>query len=361
MDIERPRPAPAAPESVAKILFAPLVEFDRRRVEWSAGLVAAAVISVPIVLALTTPYTSFGVLAALGAFNVLLGEGVGEVATRRRHARWALALNALGIALGTLAVLAGPLQLVAVAVAIGGLQLANLLPGARSVALTACALAAIGIGLPDPSVAGALVRALVVVIGGAWGLGGSELGVRLQRRWATASRGPAAGLAVHPIDRHEVARAALAVGVAAALAFGVGEWIGLPRDYWTVLTVVVVVQIHFLATVSSAVVRVSGTIVGAIAGAALSVTVVVPAALAGLIAAFSGLTLATRAASPSVYVIFLTPFVLLVLGIAYPNGWSLAASRVLDTLIGGAFALGASALLWLTTGRLLRNGAARPS
>jgi uncharacterized membrane protein YccC len=137
--------------------------------------------------------------------------------------------------------------------------------------------------------------------------------------------------------------------VAAVVAFALGDLLGLSRDYWTILTVAVVFQTGLLAAISSWSMRIVGTLAGAAIGELLAAALLGPVALTLIISALAGGTLAVRGASPSVYVALMTPLVIVLLSISFPSGWALTSGRVVDTLLGSACALAATAVLLAAT------------
>ena len=68
-------------------------------------------------------------------------------------------------------------------------------------------------------------------------------------------------------------RQALRMTVSALLTLGLGELFGLPRSYWAVLTAVLVTQASVGGSIRAAIDRVTGTVAGAIYGAAVALTV----------------------------------------------------------------------------------------
>ncbi len=349
---ELPGPAPATFETV---VVDPLVQFDRSGIDWFSGVVVAAFVSVPVAIALGTGYATAGVLVALGTLNVFLGQGLLGFRARSRVAFLALGLNTVGIVVGSVVATTGAVAFPLIAVSIAGFELVNLVPYARVVGLTAGAMFAIGIGLSHTNPVAIGQTAELVLAGGAWALAG----IFLQQAWIVNRRDharrtgrpsfrwgrPDAALPSRP-DARVVLATAIAAGVASAAAFAAGAHLGVDRDYWTILTVIVVLQVGFMATLNSAVVRMIGTVAGAAIGGLLLISLTGAWELGVLIALLAAITITLRSASPSLYVLSLTPWVLLILGITSDTGWVTAEARVLATLIGGGFALAGALLAW---------------
>lgn len=342
-----------------RTIVEPIVQFDRACIDPVLGVTVAVAVAVPVALALFTPWTASAVMVALAAFNLFIGAGGLPSRSRARSTGLALGLNAAALAGGTAAgTLGGFALLVVVAVGIAALSSARLLPFGRWAGVSSAALFAIGVGLPGETVTLATDRVGLALIGGLWAIAIGAT-VAWLRRPSSRPRATPSPPAVAASPARSVALAASVTGVAAAFAFGVGGLLGLPRDYWTILTVVVVFQTGILAAISNSMVRIVGTLVGAILGGALAAVVTGPVALAVLIGGLAGGTMALRPASPSIYVALLTPFVIVLLSISYPSSWALAGGRVADTLVGSACALAATAVLWLAT--RLDRFAGRPS
>lgn len=338
-----------------RVVLEPIEQFDRSRIDPVLGVTVAVAIALPVALAVTTDLTAAAVIFALGAFNVFLGTGGLPSRNRARSAGLSWGLNAAGLGLGTLVSTLGFAQLPAIALGIAAFSSARLLSFGRWPAITSAGLFAIGVGLPNASIPIAGDRFLLALLGGIWAL---ALGAAIAWARPRVSRPPTTQLPAPPpagLSFSSVLVAAAATGIASALSYAAANALGLPHDYWTMLTVVVVFQTGILAAISSSVVRVVGTTVGALVGGALAAILVGPVGLTVVVAALAGVTMAIRPASPSVYVALLTPFVIVLLSISFPSGWTLAEGRVLDTLVGSGFALAATAVLWLTTREVHRG------
>jgi uncharacterized membrane protein YccC len=127
--------------------------------------------------------------------------------------------------------------------------------------------------------------------------------------------------------------------------------LSLPRGYWVALTIAVILKPYAGVTFQRTLLRVGGTILGALLAVAITATVTnewvaalltIPLALV----AFSFLPL-----NYGLWVVFFTPLVILLTEVGHPGQWTLAGWRVVDTLIGAALALGGSYLLWPDSSR----------
>jgi uncharacterized membrane protein YccC len=141
-------------------------------------------------------------------------------------------------------------------------------------------------------------------------------------------------------------RHALRLGVTATAAAALPTLMGLPHGAWVALTALVILKPNFGGTYQQAKQRVVGTVAGSVVGAILA------AAITGLLARdlflmlFGILAFSLIARNYGLGVLFLTPFIVLLLDTVQPGGWEVAAVRSLDTVIGGVLALVAGYLLW---------------
>jgi uncharacterized membrane protein YccC len=143
--------------------------------------------------------------------------------------------------------------------------------------------------------------------------------------------------------RHAV-RLAVLVPATTALA----EYSGLQRGYWVPLTVVLVLRPDFGATSSQGVARVLGTLLGlGLAGAVAESLHPSGPWIVVAVAATSWAAYATFRASPVAWVGFITALVVFLLNAVTPDTAAIVVDRLVDSLIGGAIALGAY-LVWPT-------------
>ena len=143
-------------------------------------------------------------------------------------------------------------------------------------------------------------------------------------------------------------RHALRVGTLTAAAVALAAAVGLKRDYWITITIVIILQPYSGATTQRALQRVAGTVLGGILTAGLAAAFHDSHGMLVLIFVFVATCVALLPVNYAAYSIFLTPaFVLL--AEAGAGDWHLAGLRVVNTLIGGALALAGAWLLWPTS------------
>ncbi|MGK3987774.1 FUSC family protein [Sorangium sp. So ce136] len=140
-------------------------------------------------------------------------------------------------------------------------------------------------------------------------------------------------------------RHALRVGLAAAAGMAVSQGFELRRGYWITITAVSVLQPYTGATVLKGLQRIAGTVLGCLLAAGIAAVVHDPLGLLALIFVLATAGVALLPVNYGVFSALLTPtFVLLAeLG---SGDYHLTQLRVVNTLIGGAIALAAIALLW---------------
>ena len=142
-----------------------------------------------------------------------------------------------------------------------------------------------------------------------------------------------------------IVRFALRVAVVTTVAVALTEWLDIKRGYWITITAMVILQPYTGVTLTRAVQRVLGTVLGALLAAALGVFFHDPRAILFIATIFVACCVALLPLNYAAFSVFLTPtFVLL--AEASAGDWSLASTRVLNTLLGGALALLGSRLLW---------------
>jgi len=326
-----------------------LARLDRTRFDWSDAARAVAVLAIPIALGVSTDLVAAGVFAAIGGLNVLLLQATGDARQRLLRSGYGWGLNTAMIAAGTLVGTLGWVEVPLVAVALTFVHLANRIPGSGSLSVTASVVFAIGVGLPGASVAAAGMRAELVFLGGGLAVVGLAAHCALLRSWArtlpadppNAPGGAAPAPGALPEWPH-----ALAVGLTAAGGLALALSLGLARDYWVMLTVVVVLRARFDDTLETGAGRMVGTVLGAALGAVVTITVAAFTVQGALLLAFVFAAFALQRANAVLYAVALTAFVIVLLNLVYPGGVLLAETRVLDTFIGGSLAMIASALLW---------------
>jgi uncharacterized membrane protein YccC len=142
-----------------------------------------------------------------------------------------------------------------------------------------------------------------------------------------------------------IVRFALRVAVVTTLAVALTEQLELKRGYWVTITVIVILQPYTGVTLTRAVQRVLGTVLGGLLAAGLGASFHDPRAVLVIVTLFVACCVALLPVNYGAFSVFLTPtFVLL--AEASAGDWHLAGTRVMNTLLGGALALGGARFLW---------------
>jgi uncharacterized membrane protein YccC len=146
-----------------------------------------------------------------------------------------------------------------------------------------------------------------------------------------------------PALRHALRTALTA---AAPLAFTM-FWF-TPYDHWLTITVVATMQPYFSLTYTRALERIAGTALGGGIAAAVGLVCTTPLSIAAAMFLLSITAFAIRAVSLGLFMLALTPLVVLLVETGSPDTheWVIAAARAGLTAVGGMVAVGANFLLW---------------
>jgi hypothetical protein len=319
---------------------------DITRLDWSAfslltGARGAAFVIAPMVVgfALQQPALVFATLGALFLTNT---EGQPSVLPVRVLLVACFA-EAAAFGLGTLAATTGPFAPLLLGVAVSVALLARGSPRWASAGTFTAVTFAVGAGLPGPSVEAAALRLPFSLLGALFAL----MGVGLHRLVLSRGRPPsqAKGPPGQPMSSSEALRSAVLLGVVSALGFAIGDVLGLPRDFWVVVTIVISVRPSLNLTVSFTSMMAIGTAIGAFVAAAITLETNDVYVLLPLLFAFAVLMFASRGVNFGLVQVFLTPFIIILINIIYPGDWYLAFYRILEVAIGVVLAILAVYLL----------------
>ncbi len=146
-----------------------------------------------------------------------------------------------------------------------------------------------------------------------------------------------------PALRHALRTAVTAIG---PLIFTM-IWF-TPYDHWLTITVVATMQPYFALTVTRALERVAGTAAGGVLAAGVGLVCTTPLAMAAAMFPLAILALAIRAVSFGLFMMAMTPLVVLLVETGAPgtSGWHIALARAALTTAGGIIAVGSNFLLW---------------
>jgi uncharacterized membrane protein YccC len=168
----------------------------------------------------------------------------------------------------------------------------------------------------------------------------SALPARLKRGWGEVKKQlqPGSLLLQH----------SLRVALMAALGIAVYYGLDIPRGYWIVLTVMILLQPEFGSTWEKTRDRLLGTMAGAVLGTVLLMSSAVFhfSFLITAIAACCFLFVYYQPKNYKLAVVFVTVMLVAMLEVSEKLDWHIALYRLLATTLGGVLALGASYLLW---------------
>ena len=143
-------------------------------------------------------------------------------------------------------------------------------------------------------------------------------------------------------------RHALRTAVTAAVPLGCTMFWFTPYDHWVTITVAATMQPYFSLTYTRAIERVLGTVIGGLIAAMVGLVCTSPLATAAAMFPLAMLAFAVRAVSFGLFMMALTPLVVLLVESGTPDTgeWIIALVRAAFTTIGGLIAVGANFLLW---------------
>jgi uncharacterized membrane protein YccC len=141
-------------------------------------------------------------------------------------------------------------------------------------------------------------------------------------------------------------RQALRVTVGCVVAFALYHLLNLPQGYWAVFTVVIVMQGSIGGTLSAAIDRMKGTLLGAaIGGAAAALRPQTPLGLGEAMALSVAVTALAAALEPAVKVAPVTAVIMLISPSGHMGPLEAALFRVLEIFIGSVIGVATSVLV----------------
>ncbi|MDF5710137.1 MAG: FUSC family protein [Nostoc sp. S4] len=141
-------------------------------------------------------------------------------------------------------------------------------------------------------------------------------------------------------------RHALRLALVTTLAELLASVLQLPRGYWITLTALVALKPNFGGTSETTVQRVIGTILGGIISITLLLVVKNQLAIAICFLLLVFTAMSVRALSYSIFIILLTPAIILLLNLINAGDWKIGILRIVDSFVGGVLALLGSYLLF---------------
>jgi uncharacterized membrane protein YccC len=123
----------------------------------------------------------------------------------------------------------------------------------------------------------------------------------------------------------------------------------IEMGYWITITAVIILQAYPSATWQRAIQRVGGTLLGGLIAAGAAFVLHGPAAIVIVVTPLSLLSMAFRGVSYALYIVCITPLFILITELVNRNGVlspALGGLRMLDNLVGAAFGMLATFVLW---------------
>jgi hypothetical protein len=329
---------------------------DGGRFSLALGAGGALALAGPVLVGLALGHLAFGIIAGLGGWLVYLGEPSGDTRARVIFLSRRALLCSLATWLGALT--AGTLWATVLLIVVSALFVPLRWFGPTPVL---CLVFGATMGGLTPAqhgwtfLAGAAWAVLLLLIPAFGGRPDAPAPrpartAPLRRaRSALAGLGSAlAGLGSAVRPESPDFRYAVRLAVCFSLAFTGVEHAGLPHANWLLTGIITTLRPTWEATAGRIVKRMGGQVLGAaLAGVLLALCAgLPPAALAVVIGLCGALARPARRVNYGFWPIFGVPAMLLLLSFEMPEGWTDAAERVGNNLLGAALAAAAMLLLW---------------
>jgi hypothetical protein len=309
-----------------------MLSFDRSSFNFPDGVLASLLAALPLLIAILTKNLAF-VSMNLGAAFLTMAEGSNSSRTSLAPLLAGCIIEPVAYFLGTLTALTGLIALPILAI---GIILSLLLGEDGSWGLvggTTAMIFAAGVGLPGASVTIAFSRLIFAFAGaliafvGIWAY-----------RYATDRAHSGFEFKLPKITaQSDIFRDYVAIGISSAVGFGIGIALGLPRDFWIVITIIMVSRPRISPTVISTAQMVIGTIIGAVIAAIIALSVTNALALWLIILVLGVVVFGTRGVNFVLTQVFMVPFIILLVADLYHR--QLALFRIADVALGGVIAI----------------------
>jgi uncharacterized membrane protein YccC len=134
-------------------------------------------------------------------------------------------------------------------------------------------------------------------------------------------------------------RHAIRLGAAVAMATAIAEVLHLPRGYWAVVTVLVVLKPNFGGTIERVIQRIVGTILGGVIAMLITIYIQDERMLFLCVALLAFISFSIRSFGYGFFTLVITPLFMVLLDLANPVDWRVSLFRMIDTLVGGLLGL----------------------
>ena len=318
-----------------KEFFSKITKIDRSSLSIVNGLASGVFVILPFAFAPLIGYVN----AAFAAFG---GMWLTNTVWPKSHSPISVLfvacfVESVSVGLGTLAGAAGAIAPILVGAGVFVPMLLHGNPKWSRVGTYTAITFAVGAGIPGNSYA-SLHRMYFSLLGTLFAL----LGIWVRRYLSSKGlQGKSGDKNAKPLSSsyrrlHEDAfRNAMVIGITSAFGLWIGMVLGLPRDFWVVIAIILTFQPSFNATLAFTSRMVLGTVIGAIMGAAvLFATNDIYIHLAFLLI-FAVLMFALRGVNTALVQIFLAPFIIVLLNVIYSGQVNFAEARIIDVVLGG--------------------------
>jgi hypothetical protein len=305
------------------------------------GIRAAIIAILPIIISLAINQPVFS-LATLGTTFIAYTEAQNSTITRK-YLLIACLTQATAFVLGILASATGPiLSPILLAIVVTTILVARVNLKWQSIATYSAITFAVGLGITGYSgnmVLATGFMALTALMGGLLGL----FGIELQRLFVQKAKNQTTAV-LQPqkqLSYLDAVKNAALIGVASAIGYAIGLALGLPRDFWVVITIIAVIKPNLNSAIAITSMRLIGTLAGGLIAVIAVIEPNIPLLQLVLLFFFATLMFATRGVNYAIVQVFLVPYVIILLNFAYPGAWYFVIYRVLDVTLGCVIALSA--------------------
>lgn len=357
------------PEDILRHVVSGITAFNTDMADVASGLRIGVLVTIPVIIGVYTGNIFMGLVGTLGTFAFSMVEIPRfPIRPQMKHLFVSGAVDSLAFTAGTLAGLTGELSIPILGAAFFVAAYLTRNNGTTATGLVACVLFSLGLGLPgDTGVQAALGRLEVSFGGELLGLTGAIVQMALLGWMRHRNENPEipeqdesmngptisyrkiieeAGSASSFLRTRHLSFS-VAFGTAGAAALAMSYHFGLSREYWVLLTLAILLLRSDISTaLNFTVLRIIGTVVGALVGLIVISTFTSTAMLIPFFFIFGGLFFTLRGTNFGLGTLFITPFILVLLDLPDPGNAILAVERIYDTFIAGVIAVVTIATLW---------------
>ncbi len=316
------------------------------------GVWIGAIVMLPVLIGQWAGFPIIGLFFGIGGLLLAISETPDSTA----RSLWLTALlNAAAMFIGTLVGYQSWASVALMfAIAFAGGWAARRGEGAAQIGFIVTVVFAVAIGHRTGAIATDAASALAL------GAGSAFAAALTQALWHFKNRPPASVISgisgindetpaanrasAEPFDP-SVGRHALRIAIASALAAAVYKFTDSPHGYWMIITVLVIVKPQRHVTRERTTQRIIGSVAGGLMAIAFVSLVHNPILADVLLVALCVMAFSHFRSDYAVFVLLLTPFVILLISSVAPGGWALAWARIIDTFIGAFIAIATTHLL----------------